>query len=275
MMPKTSYDATEDYGVLYDQVPAYVARGDVSFYLQEAAETGTPASKVLELGCGTGRILLPLARAGHHVTGVDSSASMLESCRTKLALESPETRSRVAIRQADVRDFAVPLGEGDAREGGYTLAIAPFRVLQHLTSPSDQLRCLATIRQHLRPAGRLVFDVFNPHYPLMTSDRSAEAEETPELALPDGRHMRRAVRVLGVNWREQISDVELIYYVRSKTGAEQRIVQGFPMRWFGPAELEHLLARAGFRVTVMYGNFDRSALRDSSPEIVVVAERDG
>lgn len=274
MMPKTSYDATDDFGVLYDQVPAYVARSDVSFYLQEAAETGTPSSTVLELGCGTGRLLLPVARSGHRVAGIDSSSSMLERCRAKLALETPETQARVTLRQADVRDFSVPIMQADARDGGFALAIAPFRVLQHLTAPSDQLRCLATIRQHLRPGGRLVFDVFNPHYPLMTLDRTAEVEETPELEMVDGRFMRRAVRVLRVNWREQTSDVELIYYVRAAGGVSQRTVQAFPMRWFGPAELEHLLARAGFRVTVMYGNFDRGPLRDESPEIIVVAERD-
>lgn len=274
MMPRTSYDTTDDFGTLYDHVPAYAARADVAFYLSEAAESASAAGSVLELGCGTGRILLPLARAGHHVAGVDSSVAMLGRLRQQLESEPVDVRGRVDLRQADVRDFVVTPPVAPARAAGFALAIAPFRVLQHLTSPSDQLRCLTTIRHHLQPGGRLVFDVFNPNYPLMASDRSTEVEETPELQLPDGRFMRRSVRVTAVRWREQTSDVELIYHVRDPSGDAVRSVQSFPMRWYGPAELEHLLARAGFRVTVMYGNFDRSALRDSSPEIVVVAERD-
>jgi len=275
MMPKTSYDMIDDFGMLFDQVPAYVARADVAFYLSEAGDVGASAGPIIELGCGTGRVLLPLARAGHHVTGVDSSAAMLARLRQYLAAEPPDVRERVEIRHADVRDFAVAPPAAREHAAGFGLAIAPFRTMQHLTSPSDQLRCLATIRHHLRPGGRLVFDVFNPNYPLMSSDRSVETEETPELELADGRFMRRSVRVTDVHWREQTSDIELIYHVREAGGATTRSVQAFPMRWYGPAELEHLLARAGFRVTVMYGNFDRSTLRDDSPDILVVAERDG
>lgn len=267
MTQASVYDGIPDYGMLYDHVTAYVTRPDIPFYLAEAADAaGTGA--VLELGCGTGRVLVPLARAGHTITGVDESEAMLARCRTKVAALPPETRERVSLYRADARDFTVP------RDGGFALAIAPFRLLQHLVAPSDQLRVLSSLRTHLAPGGRLVFDVFNPHYPLMASDRSAEKEDMPEHALPDGRSMRRTVRIPAVHWREQTSDVEIVYYVRGTDGEETRSVQAFQMRWFGPAELEHLLARAGFRVTVMYGDFERGALRDESPEIVVVAERD-
>jgi hypothetical protein len=104
----------------------------------------------------------------------------------------------------------------------------------------------------------------------MTRDRSAEVEDTPEQSLPDGRTLRRAVRVTAVHWAEQVSDVELIYYLRSGDRTE-RVVQRFGMRWFTPAELTHLVARAGFRLDALYGNFDRRPLDDAAPEIVVVA----
>jgi hypothetical protein len=90
----------------------------------------------------------------------------------------------------------------------------------------------------------------------------------------DGRYLRRTVRVVKVRWVEQTSDVELIYYVRTGSSVE-RVVQAFPMRWYTPSELEHLLARAGFRVEGTYGDFARGSLTDESPEIVVVATRDG
>lgn len=260
----SSYESVPDFGALYDAVPAYGKRADLAFYLAEAARASRDSAPVLELGCGTGRVLLPLARAGHAVTGIDSSAAMLAQCSSKLATEPAEVRERVALHEADARQFSVT--------GMFPLAIAPFRVLHHLTTATDQLACLDRVRNHLAPGGRFAFDVFNPHYNLLVQDRTAEVEDVRERALPDGRYFRRTVRVTRVRWAEQVSETEIIYYVRTGTAVE-RVVQAFPMRWYGPAELEHLLVRAGFQVEAMYGDFDRSTLRDESPEIVVIATR--
>jgi SAM-dependent methyltransferase len=271
-MTDSSYETVPDFGVLYDAVPAYAGRGDIPFYLQEAASAGSPGAPatVLELGCGTGRVLLTLARAGYTVTGIDRSPSMLARCEAKLAAEPRAVRDRVALHQADARQFTVAAPTGD----GFRLAVAPFRILQHLTTTSDQLRCLAAVRRHLMPGGRFVFDVFNPHYSLMTRDRSAEVEDMPEAPLADGRYLRRTVRTTRVRWVEQVSEIELIYYVRTGSAVE-RVVHAFPMRWYTPSELEHLLGRAGFRVERVYGTFDRGPLTDESPEIVVVAIEEG
>jgi hypothetical protein len=153
--------------------------------------------------------------------------------------------------------------------------IAPFRILQHLTTIDDQLRCLAAIARHLKPGGRLVFDVFNPNFTYLVKDRSAETEDTPLFALPDGRTMRRASRVLRVRWHDQVSESELIYYVAPRAGAaEVRYVQAFGMRWYLRAELEHLVARAGFQLEGFYGDFDRGPLTEPSPEMIVSAHLD-
>jgi ubiquinone/menaquinone biosynthesis C-methylase UbiE len=256
------YDQIPDFGLLYDAVPAYASRTDVAFYV-DAASAGGAASRVLEIGSGTGRVTLPLARAGHQVVGVDASPSMLARARAKLAQEPPAVRERVTLIEADGRDF-------DAPGAPFDLAIAPFRVLQHFTTPSDQLAVLGSVRRHLDIGGRLAFDVFNPSYSALVGDRTGEAEDTPEQLLPDGRAFRRTVRIPRVRFVEQVSDVELIYYVRS--GAETtRYVQAFPMRWYTPSELEHLVARAGFTIESMRGGFDGRPLTDDAPEIVIVA----
>jgi hypothetical protein len=76
-----------------------------------------------------------------------------------------------------------------------------------------------------------------------------------------------------VRWADQVSEVELIYYVSPRPGAPpQRFVQGFEMRWYLPVELAHLLARAGFRISAIYGDFTRTPLVDGAPEQVVCAE---
>ena len=257
------YDAFPDLPAIYDSVPVYVNRRDVQFYVDEARNAG---GSVLEVGCGTGRILLPIARSGHIIDGVDASPQMLERCAAKLRAESDAVRGRVTLHEADARSF--DLGRR------FELVIAPFRVVQHLTTTDAQLGFLDSVARHIAPGGRLVFDVFNPHLAALVSADGKEREDTPDTPLKDGRSFRRAFRVSRVRWIDQVSEVELIYYVSSAQGGKvQRYVQSFDMRWFLRAELVHLLARAGFRVSSIYGDFDRSPLTDSSPEQVVCAER--
>ena len=255
----SSYDAIPDFGLLYDSVPLYAARQDVGFYVEEAK---TAPGRVLEVGCGTGRILLPIARAGGSITGLDGSRQMLERCRANLAAEPAAVQERVSLVLNDMRTF--DLG------ATYSLIIAPFRVAQHLTTIDDQLRFLATVARHLAPLGRLIFDVFNPRFDMLVSANGVEREDTPEQRLPDGRTFRRSYRIARVRWVDQVSESELIYYVGGT-----RYVQAFEMRWYLGAELRHLLARAGFRVRDMYGDFQRGPVVEGCPELVVVAVRAG
>jgi SAM-dependent methyltransferase len=172
----------------------------------------------------------------------------------------------------------VSLHQGDARAFDlgrkFDLVIAPFRVVQHLTTIDDQLGFLNSVARHLAPGGRLAFDVFNPNFDALAAADGTEHEDTPETTLPDGRSFRRAGRVARVRWIDQVSEIELIYYISSNSGKKvQRLVQSFDMRWFLRAELVHLLERGGFAVRSIYGDFDRAPLSDRSPEQIVCAER--
>jgi SAM-dependent methyltransferase len=257
------YDAFPDLPAIYDSVPIYVTRRDVQFYVDEAVDAG---ESVLEVGCGTGRILLPIARSGRTIHGLDASPAMLDRCRAKLQQEPKAVQRRVTLDRGDARAF--DLGRQ------FDLVIAPFRVLQHLTTFDDQLEFLASAARHLKPGGRLAFDVFNPNFAALTSADGVEREDTPETTLPDGRTFRRTGRVAKVRWIDQVSEVELVYYIsNAPRAAVERQVMSFDMRWFLRGELVHLLARGGFRVRSIYGDFDRSALTDKSPELVVCAER--
>ena len=84
----------------YDHIRAYTDRHDVNFYVDLAKHSGGP---VLELGCGTGRVLIPTARQGTKVSGVDLSDDMLAICRSKLSQEAAEVQERVRIHKADIR----------------------------------------------------------------------------------------------------------------------------------------------------------------------------
>jgi len=252
----------EGISELYDSVTLYRNRPDVSFYVEEARAHG---GKTLELGCGTGRILIPVARLGQEITGVDTSARMLAQCQMRIDEEPAEIRHRVSLVQADMRDLQ--LGQR------FSLAMIPFRPFQHLVAVSDQMAALRSIHRHLEPGGHLVFDVFNPNFKYLIADRTEELEDTAEVELPDKRSFRRTARVAAVHIVEQYSECELIYYVRDADGKTRRLVHGFLMRWYSLHEVEHLLARCNFRVKAVFGDFNRSPLTDESPEMIFIAER--
>lgn len=257
-----SYDEVAGIGELYDHVGIYAARADAAFYIDVARECGGP---VLEVGCGTGRILIPTARAEVRITGLDRSSGMLDRCREKVSGEPVEVRDRVDIQAADMRAF--DLGRQ------FALVTAPFRGVQHLIGESDQLSFLACARRHLAPAGRLVLDAFNPDPARLAVPMTEEREDTPRTLLSGQRSFRRTARVTAIDREAQVSSVELAYYVSDSDGREQRRVQAFPMRWYTPDELARLVERSGFAVRAMYGDFDRSALTDASADIIVVAEK--
>lgn len=247
----------------YDFVPPYAERRDVDFYVDCARGA---SGKVLELGCGTGRVLIPTAAAGYEVVGLDLSENMLTRCREKLARQPREVRERVRLVHGDMVSF--DLGET------FSLVTTPFRPFQHLLSVEEQLTCLGSVHRHLAEGGKLVLDVFQPDIGRLTDPKfKQETEEFPEVKLPDGRCLRRTSRIVAVHPAEQYSEVELTYYVTHAGGRREQFGQRFPFRYFFRYEVEHLLARCGFRVVELLGDFDRSPLREASPEMIFVAEK--
>jgi SAM-dependent methyltransferase len=249
---------------LYDHVAAYRERPDVPFYVEEAVGAGGP---VLELGCGTGRILIPSARAGARMVGLDASAAMLGICRRGVAEEPPEVRDRIELHDGDMRSF--DLG---AR---FALATIPFRAFQHLVTLDDQLACLESVRAHLMPGGRLIVDVFNPSFEAFVKrPLNEEIGHEPEFETPDGRRVVRCFRITAHRRADQVNETELIYYVTHPDGREERLVHRFDMRYLFRFELEHLLARAGFALEHLYAGYDKSPFgaRYSSELIAVAAK---
>lgn len=248
----------------YDAAYANSTRQDISFFVDMAKEVGGP---VLEVGCGTGRVLIPTAKAGIEITGLDLSEWMLDKCREKLDDESEETRNRTKLVQADMRDFDL------GRE--FTLITTPFRPFQHLTTVDDQFACLNSIHRHLSDYGLFVLDIFNPSLEYITDkNRRDEFGKEPEVKLDDGRKFYRMSRVPEVDCANQVLSCELIHYVTHPDGREERLVHSFPMRYTFRWEAEHMLARCGFEVVSLYADFDKSEYGSKYPgELIFVCKK--
>ena len=257
-----SYEDNEFVAELYDAMYEELRPQDVAFFVDCSRQAG---GRTLELGCGTGRVLIPAAAAGAEIIGLDVSPYMLHKCREKLNRQPPEVPRRIKLVQGDMTDFTL--------DETFALVTIPFRPFQHLVTTAEQRACLACIRRHLAPGGQLVFDVFNPNFNrLMPNPRDAyEKEDLPEKKLPDGRKVSRASRIAGFHREGQYNDIELVYYVTHTSGRKERLVQSFPMRYFFRYEMEHLLELSGFKVIDLFGDFDRSPYVGDSPEMIFVA----
>ena len=258
------YDEYAFVADLYDYVRPYRERPDIPFFVDAAKDAGSP---ILEVGCGTGRILIPTARAGLEVVGLDQSPHMLAVCRDRLGQESPDVRSRAQLVQGDMRAFKL------SRK--FNLITVPFRPFQHLLTVKDQCACLESLRAHLTDDGRLVLDLFNPSLEALASRPDGqEVGEEPEFSTPDGRRVVRRHRIVAHDRFAQVNQVELLYYVTYPDGRRERLVHAFPMRYLFRFEAEHLLARCGFEVEHLYAGFDKSAYGSKYPgELIFVARK--
>ena len=256
----TAYRSAE-LAALYDAV--YANSADIAFW-QAMATAGSDG--LLELGCGTGRVLLPLARVGHTVTGLDLAAPMLAHCRALLQAEPPEVRDRVTLLEADMTSFDL-----DRR---FAQIYCAFGTFHHLRMVEQQLACLARCRQHLLPHGNLILDLINPDPAPASLNGDAPAGETVANIVDwtDGRRIRSWATMLNYQRLLQCNDCEVTYEIIEVDGTTRRLTETFPMRLLYRYELEHLLARCGFRIIALYGDYDRSAFSDESLGLIVVAE---
>jgi SAM-dependent methyltransferase len=266
MDDSNAYQSAE-FAEIYDAV--YGDRGDAPFWNAMAATAND--GPLLEIGCGTGRVLLPLARAGYEITGLDLSTHMIERCRAKLETERPEVRDRVRLLQADMTSFDL--------HRRFAMVISPFGGFHHLRTVEEQLSCLERCRAHLAPHGTLVLDLSNPD-PVPTACLQDDPDDDEAAAtLADwngGRRIRSWITVVSYDRAQQCNECEMVCEIVAPDGSvARRVTQAFSLRYLFRYELEHLLVRGGFRLVTLYGDYDRSPFAGDSLGMIAVAESVG
>lgn len=239
-------------------------RDDVRFYATLAGERGGP---ILDLGCGTGRLMLPLLRAGHTVVGVDRAPQMLAGAAARLRRLAPPLRRRALLLRADLRQL--PL----ARR--FSFAVAAFHTIQHLASDRELVRFFAGVARTLRPGGWFAFDTFAPNAQFLaraqragerrwartrfrhpTTGRATEYSESYRLAgrlLTSIFHYRHVGSPQRGRARER--RVELVH------------------RLLEPAEVGALSARGGLELIASWGGFDGRPLAPPTEQHVYLLRR--
>jgi SAM-dependent methyltransferase len=234
-------------------------RADVTFYRELA--NARRVKRVLDLGAGSGRVTIPLARDGHRVTALDQSPAMLAKLRQRVAALPQAVRSRLEVVEGDLCTFSLP--------GKFDLAIACFNVFEHLYTRSEVDACLRRVLAHLAPGGALAFDVQLPDLEWLTRDPSKRWAKT---RFTDPSTGLRTLYSTNHDY-DPVSQIAMIriFYDPIDPGGTARVVQ-LSQRKFFPAELEALVAHAGLTVTDRFGDFSGGPLGPGSESQILVCE---
>ncbi len=250
---------------LYDHYSTGV-EGELEFYRDEAVAAQGP---VLELGCGTGRILIPAAAAGARVLGLDRAPAMLAVARRKLAAQPEDVRLRVELVQGDMRGFS--LGRR------FALITIPYRAFLHLLTVAEQRMALACVREHLAEGGRLILNVFDPSLEILSAHLGplGEAQKRDlEFVHPESGHRYLVWDTRRLKLDEQVIEQYFIFEELDGDGRSlgrtfSRLTLRYVYRW----ELQHLLELCGFEVMDLFGDFYRGPYHHGREQIWIARAR--
>lgn len=238
---------------LYDLM--FPERGPATeFYRAQAASQG---ASILELGCGTGRKLIPIAADGRQCVGMDLSEEMLAEARRKAAARNIDVR----WLHGDMRDF--DLGRT------FDMVFIAANSLLHLHDPESLVGCFRSVRRHLAPGGRFVFDVFNPS-PRLLSEADGVRRTRESLAFVDPE--RGEVRVDVAEVYDAADQITRGTWYLSTAADKDFVVAPLEIRSIFPQELPLLLSLGGLRLIDRFGDWSRTPFTGRAPIQLCISE---
>lgn len=257
------YEYEANHARYYDLCYAKTT-GDIEFYVEEAGKSGSP---VLELGCGTGRILIPTAEAGISITGLDASSAMLDVARTKISKLSPDVQSRIELIEGDMRTFSL--------DRKFNLITIPFRAFLHILTPEDQRKTLERIREHLKDDGRLILNIFDTRLDVVAASNGALKKHN-EFIDPETGH-----RI--IVWASDRHDLETQVICEDRIFEEidgngivaSRTCSPLTLCWIYRREMQYLLELLGFKIDALHGDFNRGPFRYAGEQVWVASKAQG
>jgi SAM-dependent methyltransferase len=249
----------------YDLDNRDIVKHDIDFYLEHAAKTG---GRVLELACGTGRVTIPLARAGHNVWGLEYSEQMLRQFKLKLPHLPPGTVERIHLIHGDMSRFR--LGRK------FPLIIIPCRSLQTLCNTEKENACLQCVTSHLAGDGRLVIDIGRfiknrDEEKTWVNDEEVFDWENTDPAT--GSHVRRTHIKKEIDTVNQVIYPQKHYYVTAPDGTVNKIIKRSPWKYFFGDQIRELLDANGLEIIEEMGYYDGRTITEGSEFIFICRKK--
>lgn len=221
------------------------------------------AGDILEIGCGTGRVSLPLLQAGKGLTGVDISELALSIVTEKSRAAGVSARAN--FYQADMRAFDLP-------QKDFSLAFIPINSFMHNLTTADQQRTLKSIAEHLQPDGAIVVDLYHP-YPQALAEADGRMQFAGQFEDEASGNIVQWFVSRQLDLGEQIQQVTFMLDEIDNDGMVRRRHFSFPMRYLHRFEMELLLTNAGFELLEILGDYDGSEFYAESPRMIFIARK--
>jgi SAM-dependent methyltransferase len=234
---------------------------DLMFYSELAEQHGAP---ILDVGCGTGRVVFHLAQEGYVTHGIDSEYDMLERAKIKLSAYA-HARDKLTFYHGDVLTYDM---DSDKH---FKMVLLSYNALMHFHSQDEQLALLRRLREWVAPDGVLVVDLPNAGEAFASPDTDAVTLERTFIEPDSGnRVMQQSVSYL--DRAQQLMDVTWIYDELTEEGVVIRTVAPVIFRYIFYAELTLLLKHTGFDVDAVYGDYEGGAFENGCERLIVVAK---
>jgi len=243
---------------LYDTYTIY--EEDIPFYVEMAKSVGGPA---MELGCGTGRILIPIAEAGVEITGLDLSADMLAIAKQKISALHKDIQKRIILIKDDMKNFKL--------DQSFKLITIPFRAFLHLMTIEDQKKALSNIRDHLADDGKFVFNIFDPNIDIISTHRGYMGQALKKMA--EFKHPQTGNQVLEWDTRQYnlteqtINEMRLFEEIDSSGKIVNRHYVPLTLRFVYRYEMQHLLELCGYEIEALYGDFQHGSFKHGGEQV--------
>lgn len=232
------------------------SKNDLDFYRELALQSG---EKALELGVGTGRVAIHLAKAGIMVAGVDNSTHMLRVAREKLAKETKAVRRQVILKRGDMRNF-------DLKQS-FSLIYIPASTFDHNITVEEQKQALDCIHKHLEKNGVFAFDL---EQATLNKPQTSWWIDRKKI---DGEKMIVRSIFTRRDRKKRTCSLDLFFDVYKSGRLSERYHEYGEVATIYKEDITHLLEETGFRIESVYGDFDKSEYRNDSQRIVVIARK--
>lgn len=217
----------------------FASENDIPYYKELALYYGS----ALEIGVGTARVALELAKAGVEVWGIDNSPHMLVEAKRKLEKEKEPVQNKVRLFEADMKNFEL--------NRAFPLAYMPSSTIQHCAKPEDQTSCLEAISKHLTKNGLLAFNLIIPSTTYNNNQRFIGKATKDDITVTRFITYRP-------NWQEQILEVLLLFEVYKDGKMTRHICDASNIAMISKQEMLLLLRKARFRIENVYGDYNKS-----------------
>lgn len=240
------------YPTLYDSEFGHKA-DDIPFLLEYAKKQ---KGRVLELGCGTGRVLIPIAETGMKLIGIDNSLNMLKVAKDKIARKPIYVQRNIELVHARMQNFSL--------KKKFSLIICTFNTFMNMTRGQDQLQVLKNVYRHLERNGLFINEIFIPSFTF--KDKTSRQE----IVKKERQMTFKKMGKLRYHYNTQILDVNYTYEkINNKGEVKGRYVHSFQLRYTLYPEMKELLTKSGLEIVDVFSDFDKKPFDGKNKMITV------